>query len=227
MNPLTVFLAASQKRRLPFAATAVLGLLVLSQSGCLGITANLMHMVGADMVPAQYEDLSDCRLAIVTMSQSSIYKPDDAAITLSKRVGAILTQKVDDVRLVRQNEIQQYRDRVGLEDNDYVALGNAVEAEKVLLLELDNLKLREGKSMFKGSADVTVSVIDVATGDELFRREVEEYTFPRTAGQHVTETNENRFQKLYLTMLSQEIARTFHPYDFSDTFAQDGAIARE
>lgn len=213
--------------RVPAATTAILGLLALSLSGCLGLTSNLMHMVGADMVPAQYPDLEDCKVAIMTTTQATHYKDDSSAEMLSQRVGAILTQKVDDIRLVRQSEIQQHRDRVGWENNDIIGLGESVEAEKILLIELDHMKLRDGKSMYRGSADVVVTVLDVATGDEVFRRELDEYTFPRTAGQHITETSENQFRKVYLGMLALEIGRTFHRYDFSDTFAQDGAIASQ
>lgn len=225
-------ISATSRASLPcerstFFTAVLLACLVLTQPGCLGITSNLMHMVGADMIPPQFEELEDSRLAIVTTTESSHYKDDVSAQILSKSVGAVLTQKVDGVKLVRQSEIDQWRDRVGWENNDLVAMGKAVEADKVVAIDLDNMTLRDGKSMFRGSADVVVTVYDCETGDELYRREVDEYTFPRSAGQHITETSETRFRKVYLGMLAAEIGRSFHAYDLSDTFALDGAIASQ
>jgi hypothetical protein len=226
MNPASTDRLRSRRPARHLSGLAVAAL-TLSLAGCLGITSNLMHMVGADMVPAEYDGLEDSRLAIVTVTESTDYKDDVSAQILSKGVGAILTQKVDDVRLVRQSEIDQHRDRVGWENNDPVEMGKAVEADKVLAIELSNLTLRDGKSMFRGKGDIVVVVYDCASGDEVYRREIPEYTFPRTAGQHITETTESRFRKVYLGMLAQEIGRNFHPYDFSDTFALDGAIASQ
>lgn len=228
MKSLSATASACRSSELPAVlAVLLLACLMLTQPGCLGITSNLMHMVGADMIPPQFEGLEENRLVIVTSTESSHYKDDVSAQILSKSVGAILTQKVDDVKLVRQSEIDQWRDRFGWENNDLVALGKEVEADKVVAIELDNVKLRDGKSMFRGSADVVVTVYDCETGDELYRREMDDYTFPRTAGQHITETTEANFRKVYLGMLASEIGRSFHAYDLSDTFALDGAIASQ
>ncbi len=228
MKPFSATASAIRSAEFPAAlVAALLTGLMLTQPGCLGITSNLMHMVGADMIPPEFEGLEDCRLAIVTSTESSHYKDDVSAQILSKSVGAILTQKVDDVKLVRQSEIDQWRDRVGWENNDLVAMGKAVEADKVVAIDLDNMKLRDGKSMYRGSANVVVTVYDCETGDELYRRELDDYTFPQSAGQHITETSEARFRKVYLGMLAAEIGRSFHAYDLSDTFALDGAIASQ
>lgn len=228
MNPLsTKKLGPARRLCLSAVCGVVLAGLALTQPGCLGITSNLMHMVGADMVPAQYEGLEDCRLAVITSTDSSDYTDDVSAQILSKGVGAILTQKVDKVSLVRQSEIDQWRDRVGWESDDLVAMGKAVEADKVLAIDLHNLKLRDGKSMYRGTADVTVTVYDSLSGDELFKREILEYTYPQMAGQPITETTESRFRKMYLGVLAAEIVRSFHRYDFSDTFALDGAVASQ
>ncbi len=208
-------------------ALTFLASVMLTQIGCLGVAANLMHAVGADMVPAEFDGLKDCNVAIVTATESTNYKDDVSAQMLSKSVGAILTQKVKDVRLIRHSKVEEWRDQVGWDNVDYVALGKAVEADKVISIELNNLKLREGATLYRGNSDVVISVLDVATGTVVYTREIEEYTFPRSAGQHVSETDENRFRKVYLGMLAKEIGRSFHPYDLADTFALDAAIASQ
>ena len=77
-----------------------------------------------------------------------------------------------------------------------------------------------------GPKDVLNGInIDVATGEAVFTKSLEEYRYPTMAGQHTSETTESRFRKLYLQTLAEEIGRSFHPYDMSDRFAADSRIA--
>ena len=207
------------------AAGSALIVILSTQSGCLGIYANLMHAVGADKVPAEYDGLEETRLAIVTVTDSSQYSNDASARLLSRQVGELLTSEIDELSLVREDLIEQWRDRNGWDSLDFVQIGRGVKAEKLLGIELTNLRLRDGATLYRGRADVTVSVIDVDTGDVLYRKELEEFTFPTNAGQYTSETTEPRFRKLYLRMLAKQIGRSFYAWDFNETVAIDGSIA--
>ncbi|EMI17330.1 hypothetical protein RMSM_05739 [Rhodopirellula maiorica SM1] len=218
----------------PAAAVSGLSLLLLlllvTQTGCLGLMSNLIHAVGADKVPADYKDakkLQKCRLAIVTLADNSEYSDNISARLLSRYVGEILTRELSDVRLVREDEIADWRDSNGWDKVDFAAIGKGVKADKVIGIELRNLRLRDGATLYRGRSDASVVVIEVATGDVLYRRDLDEYTYPTTAGQYTSETTESRFRKLYLGMLATQIGRSFHPYDFSETIAIDGAIASQ
>tara|TARA_R110002049_G_scaffold72490_2_gene187154 strand:+ start:172586 stop:173329 length:744 start_codon:yes stop_codon:yes gene_type:complete len=205
--------------------TAFVAIILTTQPGCLGLYSNLMHAVGADKVPAEYEGLEDSRVAIVTVTDSSQYSNDTSARILSRRVGELLLSEIDDLTLIREDLIEQWRDKNGWDSIDFVEIGKGVKADKLLGIEVTNLRLRDGATLYRGRADVTISVIDVATGDVLYRRELEEFTFPTNAGQYTSETTEPRFRKLYLGMLAKQISRSFYPWDFSETIAIDGSIA--
>jgi acyl carrier protein len=185
-----------------------------------------MHAVGADMIPAEYEGLEEQTVAVVTLSDGSQYSNDSANKDLGRRVSAILTKEVDKIRLVREEKIDRYRDVNGWDSVDFAEIGMAVGADKVVGIELDNLRLRDGATLYRGRADVTVHVIDVASGTVEYTRNLDEFTYPTVAGQYTSETTESKFRKLYFSMLSEEIGRTFHPYDFTDRLALDSAIAR-
>ena len=206
-------------------AVLVVGTILFTQAGCLGLYSNLMHAVGADKVPAEYEGLEDSRLAIVTVTDGSQYSNDASARILSRRIGEILLKEVDDVTLVREDLIEQWRDSNGWDSIDFVAIGKGVKADKLLGIELTNLRLRDGATLYRGRADAIISVVDVATGEILYRRELDEFTFPTSAGQYTSETTEPKFRKLYLHMLAKQISRSFYPWDFNETIAIDGAIA--
>ncbi|MCC9644433.1 hypothetical protein LOC71_19345 [Rhodopirellula sp. JC740] len=201
--------------------------LLLTQTGCLGLMSNLMHAMGADQIPAECELLEDSKVAVVTFTDRSQYSEDIAARLLSRKVSDILLRKIDDISLVREDEIQEYRDTHGWENSDFLDIGQGVEAEKVLAIELSGMKLREGATLYRGTAAVTLTLLDVETESVVFRKEIDEFTFPSTAGQYTSETTESKFRKLYLQMLAERIGRVFHPYDFAETVALDGAIASQ
>lgn len=214
------------KTSIKVAFLALLICIALLAAGC-GMMSNLIHASGADMEPAKYKGLKDATVAIVTVTDSSQYSDDVVARELSQRIGVILTQKVDDVKLVRADKIRQWRDVNGWDSIDFHSIGKGVKAEKVLGIEVTGMKLREGSTLYRGRADVNVKVIDVETGTVNFEQQLDEFIYPKMAGQSTTETTESRFRKLYLNMLAQEIGRNFHRYDAIDRIALDSFIARQ
>jgi len=199
--------------------------IALTQSGCVvPFAANLMHAVGADMIPAEYQQLGEKKVAVITSTAGSQYSQDIVAREVNQRVAAILNEKVEEITLVTQDEIDQWRDVNGWDETDATKIAVGVGADKVISIEVADLRLREGATLFRGRSNVRVQAIDVATGKVEYTRSLEDYTYPKLAGQDITETTESRFRKLYLSMVSQEIARSFHPYDLTDRYATDSKI---
>ena len=97
----------------------------------------------------------------------------------------------------------------------------------MLVIEVANLRLREGSTLYRGRSDVVVNFIDAETGNVEFTRTLDEFTYPNVAGQYTSETTESKFRKLYLKMLAVEISRSFHPYDLTDRIAADSRIASQ
>ena len=209
-----------------FLCVALLLGCTLTPVGCTGL-ATFMHAVGVDMIPAEYDGLEDTTVAVVTLTDSSQYSNDVAARELSRFVGEILTKEVDDIQLVREDKIEQWRDVNGWDSLDFDEIGKGVQAEKVLGIEMAQLKLRDGATLYRGRADVVINVIDAATGNVEYTRTLEEFTYPNIAGQYTSETTETKFRRLYLKMLAEEIGRSFHRYDLTDRIAADSQIARQ
>jgi hypothetical protein len=204
----------------------LLGGASLLHVGCSGL-ATMMHAVGADMIPAEYDELKEKTVAVVTLTDSSQYANDISSRELSRFVGDNLTKKVKGIQLVREDKIEQWRDVNGWDSLDFDTIGQAVGADKVLGIELANLRLRDGSTLYRGRADIVIQVIDAESGNVEFTRTLEEYTYPTIAGQYTSETTEPRFRKLYLKMLAEEICRSFHRYDLTDRIAVDGRIASQ
>lgn len=197
---------------------------ILAVPGCMGV-ANLMHAVGLDMIPAEYEGLQDATVAIVATTDSSLYSTDAAATELSQRLAHVFSTEVDDIRLVRHDKVQSWRDAHGYDSADYVDLGRDLNADRVVVVDLKNLQLRDGPTLYRGRADVSLEVIDVESAAVAFTKNLDEYTFPKMTGQYTSETTESKFRKFYLTMLAKEIGRSFHRFDHTDQIAMDGKMA--
>lgn len=208
--------------RAVIAATALS--VVISSIGCTGL-ATFMHAVGMDMIPAEYDQLKNKTVAIVALTESSQYSNDVASRELSRFVGQILTSQVKDVRLVREDKIDQWRDTHGWDQLNFDEIGKGVGADKVIGIEVANLRLRDGATLYRGRADVVISVIDAESGNVDYSKSLEEFTYPNIAGQYTSETTESKFRKLYLRMLAEEVARSFHRYDLTDRIAEDSQIA--
>lgn len=200
---------------------------LLTQPGCLGLLSNLMHAVGADRVPPEYDGLAKSKVAIVTMTDQSQYSDDVAARLLTRKVSDVLSMEVKEMTLVHDEAIQKWRDTHGWETVDYLEMGKDVKADKLLAIEMTDMRLRDGATLYRGRAAIVITVYDMATEKVVFRKEIDEYTYPVQAGQYTSETTETKFRKLFLTMLAKQISRTFHSYDFADTVALDASLASQ
>lgn len=196
-------------------------------AGCLGLASNLIHATGLDMIPAEYKGLEDSSVALVVLTPSARHTSDPASIELTRRLRDELIRGVDDISLVRGDMIENWWDTNGYDSEDFAALGKDVKADKVVVVSLENLKLKDGATLYRGSGDATIEVIDVTTGNVVHSKLIEDYRFPQMAGQHTSETTEKRFRALYLKMLAAEIGRAFRPFDKHERFALDGTIASQ
>lgn len=211
----------------PLALVFLASCLVMTQTGCLGVLSNLMHAVGANRIPPEYDGLAKSKVAVVTMTDQSQYSDDIAARLLTRKVSDILSMEVKEMTLVHDEAIQQWRDTNGWEKIDYLEMGKDTKADKLIAIEMTDMRLRDGATLYRGRAAIMVTVYDIKAEKVVFRKEIDEFTYPAQAGQYTSETTETRFRKLFLTMLAKQICRTFHPYDFADTVALDSVLASQ
>lgn len=202
----------------------VMILTAVTQTGCVGLIAQLLYSSGQDLVPAEFDGLKKKRVAVITATDSSQYTDDIAAKMVSREVSQILQAKVDGIKLVREEEVDDWRDNHGWDKLNYVAVGRGVKADKVIAIELTDLRLRDGATLYRGQVSVTTTVYDVSSGHREFRRHLDDYAYPVTGGQYTSETTEARFRRVFLHRLSEVIARYFHKYDFRDTVALDADL---
>lgn len=201
-------------------------LLTLPQIGCVGLTSQLLYWFnGGDKIDAEFDGLQGQQVAIVCVSNASATGPASIASMVERSVGMLLKQKGRDIRVIHQEDVAKWIDTNDWDQMDYREIGRGVGADMVLAIDLDNITLHEGRTLYKGRADVTVTVYDMkAEGQVAFRRSLPEFSFPQNAARPVTEMSEGRFRALFVEVLAQQVARYFCAYQIQDDFARDALL---
>ncbi len=215
----------SSRRSLVAKAIVIGGLLVMTAMnlGCVGFPAQIMNVInGGHKIKAEFPDLEDKRVAVVSVSNSSSCGPNTVCTMLSRSVSAILEDEVKNIEMIHQDVVADWVDTNGWDQMDYREIGEGVDAEMVLAIELDGFRLHEGRTLYRGQADVTITVYDMTDGGKVaFRQELLEFSFPRNGARHTTEISEARFRRLFVTVLARDVAKYFHDYLYEDDFGID------
>lgn len=193
-------------------------------AGC-GALVNIAHVIWGHKAPAEYGGLEDQKVAVVCMMKSAPYGSDRTPETLARLVELTLQKEVDGIEIIHQKEVGDWTDNHDWEAVDYNEIGRAVDADKVLAIELSSYSLHEGQTLYQGSADADITVYDISDkGRVKFHRELFEYKFPVNGGRPIIEMSEKRFEQTYLRMLSQKIANYFYDYELASVTATDAAM---
>jgi hypothetical protein len=154
----------------------------------------------------------------------SAYGDTEASTVLADQVGRILRQKIDDIEIVRQDEVADWMDTNEWDESDFVEIGRGVKADMVVAIDIDVFRIHESKTLLKGRSQLSTTVYDMEkNGEEVFRTTDAEHTFPTTHAVSVLNANWRTFERTYIEVLAEHIAKNFYDYNMAEDFAQDGA----
>lgn len=194
---------------------------LLTVTGC-GMAINLIHAGWGNLVPAEYDDLRQRQVAVVCVSSSASFGPRPVSETIARQVSALLKENVRDIQLIGQQTIEQWIDENDWNQVDYLEIGSGVGAERLIAIDLVSFSLHEGQTMYKGRADVEITVYDLSDeGAVVFQRSLPEIQFPQNSGQHTADISEREFRRQFVNVVANRIARHFYAYDFKEDFARD------
>jgi hypothetical protein len=204
----------------------VVAVLTLPNLGCIGFTSQLLYFIkGGHLIDAEFDGLAGKRVAVVCVSDSSAYGPDTFAGMLERSVSAILKQKGDEIDVIHTDDVADWIDNNEWDQLDYREIGRGVNADMVLAIDIEELSLHEGKTLYRGCANLTVTVYDMTdNGRNVFRREIPELSFPKNGPRHATEISEARFRRLFVHVVADHAAKYFYDYHIEDGFGSDAIM---
>jgi hypothetical protein len=148
----------------------------------------------------------------------------DLCNRLAGHLKQLFAENKEDVELVPQREVEQFKaTHPTWRDLFHPAeVGKHFEADTVVYIEMRNLGLYEkpGTILFKGRADLTLSVIDVKHPDEMPAQKNFSCVYPSDArgGVPTSDMHEMEFRQHFLDYLARRLSWNFAAYRKRDTY---------
>lgn len=206
----------------------LLGVMALvSAAGCPALMATGIYvMQGGNMVPAACDALEDHRVVVMCRPPASNeYRHAGASRNLSQRVSEKLVENVKDIDVVNPREVDEWVDESDW--GDFRELAEAVRADLVVHIELDDFDLYKGKTLYQGQAMVTVNVYDVRDHSKLvWSRKLGEILYPVNSGIPAQDKPPQQFEEEFVEIIADQIAVNFYRHDPNDSFAMDAKANR-
>lgn len=203
-----------------FRLVTLILLLPLFTGGCSMITTVAYLVAPEKDAPAEFKGLRGKHVAVVCKPIVELEFSDaSSARELATMVGSQLTQNVRKARVIEQHEVARWIDENAWVD--YPTLGKALDADIVVGIDLEQFRMHEGSTLYRGRATAKVRVYDVVEKRVLFEKRLDNFTFPGDSAVPASDQSESQFRALFLQVLSAKIARCFHAYDSRATFAEE------
>ena len=200
---------------------------LLPLPGCVGFLAQVIYTIKGHDVQPNFKGLNGKRVAVVCVSDASAYGPDTLTYTVAQAVGIRLANGLDEEsQIIAPARIEQWIDNNGWNETQYVELGKGVEADMVVAIEIASYSLTEGSTLYKGRADVSVTVYDIEKDGQVpYSATPNHFVFPKH-GRPATQSTEREFEAFYLAQLTTMIANHFVVHDKLESFARDAATIK-
>ncbi len=206
-------------------STLLLSLTVLNCTGCVGGLAQLFYVLKGHEIPAQYNELDSNSVAVIVHTDASAYGSDSLSDTLEKFITINLVANVPGVAIVPKIKVANWIDIHGTDQSKLAKLGRDVGADYVLSVAVDDYSIREGSTIYKGKAEVTISVVDSESGDSTYVAGPDRLEYPEN-GRPAIQTDDRKFEMFYLSWLSEQISKQFYKHDPTQEVADDAALMR-
>jgi hypothetical protein len=208
-------------------ALLLAALMLVSASGCPTLWATSIYMLqGGNMVPAECDALRGKRVVVMCRPPSSHeYRHAGASRDISRRVSELLVKNVKGIDVVNPREVDNWVDESDW--GDFHELAEAVRADLVVHIVLDDFELYKGKTLYQGRADVTVSVYDMRDHSRLvWERALGEVLYPVNSGIPAQDKPVQQFEREFVGVVADQVAMNFYKHDPTASFAIDGRANR-
>lgn len=198
---------------------------LVASTGCHPglLAASAMYMwQGGNLAPAACDvPLEEKRVVVFCRPPASQeFRHAGASRQIAMQVGQKIRENDKKIEVVSQRKVDQWIDMN--DSNDFEQLGKAVNADFVIYIELAHFELYKGKTVYQGNTDVTLTVYDMNDGgNEVWLESMGEILYPVHSGIAVQDKSVDRFQREYVSIVADQIARNFYAHDPNDNFALD------
>jgi len=203
------------------AMCTALTLAAVAALGCKsGLESFSLLYSGYDL-PAEWDGLKGQKVAVVCKPVTTDeFTNSGAARALSEAICERLKARVSKITIIEPQKVADMIDK-GLDSP--VAIGKRLKADKVVAVDIESFGVLDGQTLYRGRAQVTLRVYDVATKEIEWHKQPPLIEFPSYGSTPASDVSEPEFRNKFIAILSDRIGRFFYPHD---RYAQEDDIIR-
>ncbi len=202
------------------AIVASLALLSVMAAGCKSLMESAAIFYEGFDVPAECDCLKDKTVAVVCKPLTSEeFSNAGAARALSEGICERLKTHVKKIHIVSPEKVAALLDETGMDD--CVAIGKKLKADKVVGIDIESFGVRDGQTLYRGRATVSIRVYDVAEKNVEWHKSPPQFLYPRIGSRPAQESSEMDFRNEFVATLADQIARLFYRHDRNDNCGTD------
>jgi hypothetical protein len=193
----------------------------LAVGGCQSALVTALWLAKGTSLPAEYDGLREKKVVVVCRPLADLtYRDTCVAEDLAHQLAILLQRNVPKIEVIDQRKVEQWTDENTWDE--YTDIGDALEADMVVGVDLRDFTIYQGQTLFQGKANVTLSVYDCADGHRsVFERELPQAVYPPNAQIPTSDRLETEFRREFVHVLADQIGRHFYAHDPHDDYALD------
>lgn len=199
---------------------------LLASSGCKDLITTTYLMMRGFQTPADYPGLKEKTVAVVCRSARSINPDQESAVRLiPARVGDLLTMNGKKITVIDPLKVERWIDENGVDS--FTDVGEALDVDMVVGIELDEYSLYLSSSVLQGNATIRTKVYDIKGGKKLvYDTKSQQIKFPPSAGTSTSEIPRPEFNNMFIEVICNRIGINFYDHDHTADFANDSTVLR-
>jgi hypothetical protein len=193
----------------------------LATAGCQNALLTAVWLAKGNDIPAEYDGLQEKRVLVVCRPLADLeYRDTSVARDLARQLSLLLRQNVSKIEVIDQREVARWTDENTWDE--YTEIGEALGAEMIVGVDLQDFTVYQGQTLYQGRATVVLRVYDCANAEEIvFEKELPPTVYPPNTGVPTSEKLEGEFRREYVQILADQIGRHFYPHDSYADYALD------
>ncbi len=196
------------------------------QTGCRDLITTSYLMLRGFQTPAEFPGLKEKTVAVVCRSPRSVNPDQEIAVRqIPARVGNLLSMNGKEINVIDQQKIERWIDENGIDR--FTDVGQALDADLVVGIELEDYSLYRSSSIFQGKATIRIRVYDIENGNKLvFDAPTQQIDYPNGSGYTTSEIARPEFNNMFIDVIAEKVGINFYDHDHTTSFAADSRVLR-
>lgn len=194
---------------------------VATTAGCQSGMFTALYLLRGTEVPPEFDGLKGKKVVVVCRATSELeFANVSVADDLGNALGRLLKERVKKIEVIPAREVERWADENEWEE--FTEVGEALGAQMVVGLDLDQFGIYQGQTVYQGTAIVGVHVYDLEKdGALVYDKTPPQTRWPPNSVEPVGTKLPAQFRKEFIQVLANEIGRHFYPHDPAMDFARD------